>query len=198
MNAELKFVLSRIKKGNKVLDLGCGYGRIIPQLAQKTGIIVGIDISPENIQYGQKYVESIHNCFLMEMDAANLTFSDNRFDVVVCIQNGISAFKVDPSQLLSESIRVTKPGGKILFSTYSPKIWIERLEWFRMQAGEGLLDEIDEDKTGNGTIVCKGGFRATTVSPEQFITLTEPFKVKTKITEVDGSSLFCEIKLPNK
>lgn len=193
MNAELEFVLSRIKKGNKVLDLGCGYGRIIPQLAQKAGIIVGIDVSPVNIQYGQKYLESIPNCHLMEMDAANLIFPDNDFDVVVCIQNGISAFHTDQYQLIKESIRVTKPGGKVLFSSYSEKIWNDRLEWFRKQADEGLLGEIDEDKTGNGTIVCKDGFRATTVTPEQFITLTEPFKVKTKITEVDGSSLFCEI-----
>lgn len=193
MNAELKFVLSRIKKGNKVLDLGCGYGRIIPQLAQKAGIIVGIDISPENIQYGQKYMENIPNCHLMEMDAANLMFPDNNFDVVVCIQNGISAFKVDPSQLLSESIRVTKPGGKILFSTYSTKIWIERLEWFRLQADEGLLGEIDEDKTGNGVITCKDGFKATTFSPEEFQKLTATFNVITNIVEIDKSSLFCEI-----
>jgi len=198
MQAELDFVLSKIDNGDKLLDLGCGYGRIIPDLLQKAGLIFGIDISPANINYGKYFLHGVQNCVLMEMDAAKLSFPDDIFDVVICIQNGISAFKVDPSQLLSESIRVTKPGGKVLFSSYSEKIWNERLEWFRIQADEGLLGEIDEDRTGNGTIVCKDGFRATTVTPEQFIALTEPLKVKTKIIEVDGSSLFCEIKLPNK
>ena len=198
MKAELDFVLNKINYGDKVLELGCGYGRIIPDLLKKAGLVFGIDISPENISYGKYFLHGVENCVLMEMDAAKLSFPDNIFEVVLCIQNGISAFKVEPFQLISESIRVTKPGGKILFSTYSPKIWDERLDWFYLQAGEGLLGEIDEEKTGNGIIVCKNGFKATTFTPEEFQKLTATFNVKTNIVEVDESSLFCEIELSNR
>jgi len=198
MNAELDFVLSKINNGDKVLDLGCGYGRIIPDLLQKAGLVFGIDNSPANISYGKYFLNGVENCVLMEMDAAKLSFPDNIFDVVICIQNGISAFKVEPSQLLSESIRVTKPGGKILFSTYSPKIWDERLRWFRLQADEGLLGEIDEEKTMEGVIICKDGFKATTFTPEEFQSLTANFNVVTNIIEIDGSSLFCDIIVPNR
>ena len=52
------------------------------------------------------------------MDAAALGFRDRVFDVVVCIQNGISAFKVDRRALIAEAIRVTRPGGSVLFSSY--------------------------------------------------------------------------------
>ncbi|MBM3435188.1 MAG: class I SAM-dependent methyltransferase [Bacteroidetes bacterium] len=195
MQAEVDFVLSRIHEGDKVLDLGCGYGRIIPDLLMKAGMVFGIDISNENINYGKRFLHGIQRCVLMEMDAGNLSFPEKIFDAVICIQNGISAFKVEPLTLVRESIRVTKPGGKVLFSTYSEKIWDARLEWFRLQAKEGLLGEIDEEKTGKGNIVCKDGFTATTFSCDQFQRLALTVGYKAEITEVDESALFCEISL---
>ncbi|MCK4576438.1 class I SAM-dependent methyltransferase, partial [candidate division WOR-3 bacterium] len=95
--------------------------------------------------------------------------------------------------LMRESIRVTKPGGIIFFSSYSNKFWRYRLEWFQMKSDAGLLGEFDREKTHDGVIVCKDGFTATTIQPEQFLSLTEEFDVETKIVEVDESSIFCEI-----
>ena len=92
---------------------------------------------------------------------------------------------------------MTRPGGMILFSTYSEKFWEHRLEWFRRQADAGLLGEIDWAKTGQGVIVCKDGFTATTVSPRQFYSLLTGLNVEATIVEVDDSSLFCEL-VPNK
>ena len=133
------------------------------------------------------------------MDAADLGFCDGSFDLVACVQNGISAFKVDQERLIREALRVTRPGGSVLFSSYSERFWPERLNWFRIQADNGLLGEIDEEATGNGVIVCKDGFRATTVGPEDFFALAEKIAVDPEITEVDESSLFCEIvKQPYK
>jgi 2-polyprenyl-6-hydroxyphenyl methylase/3-demethylubiquinone-9 3-methyltransferase len=62
-----------------------------------------------------------------------------------------------------------------------------------LQANEGLLGEIDEDKTGNGKIVCKDGFTATTFTPDQFQQLVNSLGRKAEITEVDESVLFCVI-----
>ncbi|MEW5925544.1 MAG: class I SAM-dependent methyltransferase, partial [Candidatus Zixiibacteriota bacterium] len=76
---------------------------------------------------------------------------------------------------------------------YSDKFWEDRLEWFRAQADEGLLGDIDDEKTGNGVIVCKDGFRATTISREDFTGLTQKAGVSSEIREVDNSSIFCEI-----
>ena len=95
--------------------------------------------------------------------------------------------------MIRESIRVTKLGGTILFSSYSDKFWPHRRHWFQLQSEEGLIGEIDSEKTKEGFIVCKDGFTATTVNREQFMALTQRLDVKTKIIEVDESSLFCEI-----
>jgi len=117
---------------------------------------------------------------------------------VVCIQNGISAFHVDQVKLIKESIRVTKPMGIILFSSYSEKIWDDRLKWFELQAGKGLIGEIDYDQTKNGIIICRDGFSASTVTALRFTKLASEFPhIKFSIKEVDRSSIFLEI-IPDK
>ena len=84
----------------------------------------------------------------------------------------------------------------VLFSSYSHRFWVERLKWFEIQAKEGLIGEIDYHATGNGVIVCKDGFRATTVDAGRFRSLAAALGLVPNIIEVDGSSLFCELALP--
>jgi 2-polyprenyl-6-hydroxyphenyl methylase/3-demethylubiquinone-9 3-methyltransferase len=103
---------------------------------------------------------------------------------------------VDRRALIAESIRVTRPGGTVLFSTYSAKFWNDRLAWFELQAAEGLLGEIDHERTRDGVIVCKDGFTATTVGPAEFSMLVSGFMVSSQVIEVDGSSVFCELTPP--
>ena len=57
----------------------------------------------------------------------------------------------------------------------------------------GLIGEIDHRATGNGKIVCRDGFTATTVLPEEFKLLARACGVQATLSEVDGSSLFCEM-----
>ena len=81
---EVNYVLEKISSGDITLDLGCGYGRIIPQLKEKSKKVIGIDISVSNLIYG---IRTIPNCNMLNMDAISLGFQDNSFNVVVCIQN---------------------------------------------------------------------------------------------------------------
>ena len=127
------------------------------------------------------------------MDASRMGFGSGVFDCVFCVQNGISAFGVDKRRLVGEAVRVVKDGGVVLFSSYSPKIWEARLEWFRRQSRFGLVGEIDEEKTSDGVIVCKDGFRSTTVSDDEFSELFELQDLDSSIVEVDESSIFCKV-----
>ncbi|MFQ5629752.1 MAG: class I SAM-dependent methyltransferase [bacterium] len=195
MNAEIDFVLERIKPEDRVLELGCGYGRVLKSILKKAETVVGIDTSRESLAMAKAYLGYAKSCRLVEMDAVDLRFENHEFDLVFCIQNGISVFHVDPHRLFQEAIRVTRPGGRVLFSSYSEKFWQHRLHWFRLQAQEGLVGEIDEQATGNGVIVCKDGFTATTVSVEEFLALAAAFQVEAKIYEIDDSSLFCEMRV---
>jgi len=117
------------------------------------------------------------------------------FDIVICIQNGISAFKVDQRKLIKEAMRVTRSGGTVLFSSYSERFWEDRLEWFQLQSDYGLIGELDNSATREGVIVCKDGFRASTIGPDDYVLLTSGFDAAPIITEVDGSSIFCELRV---
>ena len=197
--AEVNHVLQKIHIQNLVLELGCGYGRVLPSLAKKAKFVFGIDTSFSSLLLGKELLDNNSNCFFAQMDAVQLSFPNNFFDVVVCIQNGISAFHVNQKKLILESLRVTKQNGIVLFSSYSEKFWNDRLEWFQLQSDIGLLGEIDYEKTINGNIVCKDGFTATTVGMDQFKTLTSDIdNVIVKLEEVDESAVFCELISINK
>ncbi|MBM4158462.1 MAG: methyltransferase domain-containing protein [Ignavibacteria bacterium] len=191
LDAELDFALSYISNNSAVLDLGCGYGRTLPAIALKANSVTGIDISSANISLAKELLSDLSNCVLKKMNAANLRFSPDNFDVTLCLQNGISAFNIDPKIIITQSIRVTKPGGIILFSTYSEKFWNHRLDWFILQSRAGLLGEIDFSKTQNGIILCKDGFKSATFSVNDFRILAKDISnIKISFKEVNRSSLF--------
>ncbi len=190
LNAEIDFVCNKILDNADVLELGCGYGRIFPGLHAKTNSIVGIDNSYSSLHYGKNNYSSGKQSYFAQMDAGVLGFYDSVFDVVLCLQNGLSAFRVNREKLINEALRVTKSGGIVFFSTYSEKFWDHRLEWFKIQSAHDLIGEIDYNQTGDGVIVCKDGFKAVTISAGEFDDLSSSLNLKSDITAVDESSLF--------
>jgi len=194
LEAELEHVLSLVGGNDLVLDLGCGYGRTLPALRRRAKRVVGVDNSIPSLQLAGESLAPGGDCSLAAMDAAALGFLPGVFDVICCIQNGISAFHVDSRTLVRECVEAARPGGLVLLSSYAEGFWSDRLEWFERQAEEGLLGAIDRERTGNGTIVCRDGFTATTVGEEEFLSLCDGLPVGVDIVEVDGSSLFCEIR----
>ncbi len=189
LQRESEYVSEHIKPHHRILELGSGYSRVLSHFRKNTERVVGIDLSLKNLRYSTKLYGPTMN--LNQCNAIALPFQNNSFDIVICIQNGISAFKENPSDLVSESLRVTKNQGICLFSTYSKNFWDERLEWFIQQSKEGLLGEIDFEQTGNGVIVCKDGFRATTYTKQDFEKIGKDLRISTDVIEIDRSSLFC-------
>ena len=194
--AEIQYVLHHLSPSDIVLELGSGYGRALNYLLGTCANVIGIDTSIASLRMAQMYLPTTKSIELFEMNASSLGFRDGSFDLVLCIQNGISAFKVDPKELIMEAYRVTRPGGLCLFSSYSSKFWTHRLEWFKIQAEEGLLGEIDWTQTKDGVIVCKDGFRATTYDERGFQRILNHINLKGDIIEIDESSLFCKILKP--
>jgi 2-polyprenyl-6-hydroxyphenyl methylase/3-demethylubiquinone-9 3-methyltransferase len=193
LQSEINFTKSLLNPNDIILELGCGYGRIMAEIANQVDTVIGIDNSVDSLLYGQKYLGNFINCFLIATDASKQCFADNSFDAVLCLQNGLSAFHIDKKSLIKESLRVVKPGGILLFSSYSYKIWDARLEWFEEQSDAGLLGKIDYEKTKDGIIVCEDGFSATTIDESEFHNLMDGLNVNYKLVEFDESSLFCQV-----
>lgn len=193
LEAEIEFVLGHTDADTRILELGCGYGRVLQQLLPEAGSVVGIDISFSSLRLTRESLGPVESLYLTQMDAARLGFPNRTFDLTICIQNGISAMGVRQEQLFAEAVRVTRRGGTVLFSSYLDRFWPDRLQWFEMQSAAGLIGVIDYQKTGNGIIACTDGFYASMVRAEDFRKLASNLSLTPRIHEVDCSSLFCEV-----
>ena len=92
------------KKGERVLDIGCGSGNHL-LLLNKFGLdINGVDASPCMISKARERLGN--RCLLKKGMAEDLPFDDNEFDIVVLINT--LEFLDDPLQALREAGRVAK------------------------------------------------------------------------------------------
>lgn len=102
--------------GKMVLEYGCGKGSSAFMLAKKSAKVTGIDISSVAIEKARQraLAEGVSELTrFMVMDAENLEFPDNSFDVV-CGSGILHHLNIERS--LAEIFRVLTPGGKAKFS----------------------------------------------------------------------------------
>ncbi len=192
LEAEIRFVRARLRPGDRVLELGCGYGRVVLRLADAAALAVGIDSAHASVRLARSRGQGVRNAYFLTMDALALAFPDGCFDVVACVQNGICAFRVDQEALVREAARVLTPRGRLLFSTYAEAFWPHRLEWFERQSAAGLVGEIDRKHTTEGVIACNDGFRVALLRPAEGRGVFGRAGLACSVSEVDGSAVFFE------
>jgi SAM-dependent methyltransferase len=110
-----------VRRGMKVLDLGCGDGTTALPEARLGADVLGVDIAPNLVEAGRRRAaaEGLSNCRFQEGDATNLEDLANRsFDLVVSIFGAMFAPK--PFDVAKEIVRVTKSGGRIVMGNWLP------------------------------------------------------------------------------
>jgi arsenite methyltransferase len=110
------FSLGRLEPGERVLDLGSGAGTdslVAAQMVGPEGHVTGIDMTPEMLAKAREAAAELgtQNVEFTEAEAEGLPFPDETFDVV--ISNGVIDLIPDKDAVLSEILRVLKPGGRI-------------------------------------------------------------------------------------
>ncbi len=193
LEAELAHLLAAIRPGDRVLELGCGYGRVLARLAPAEALLVGVDVALGSLARAVALRARRADYLLAAMDATALGLRPGSFDLVCCPQNGVSAFRADPRRLLEEAVRAAAPGGRVQFFSYADEFWEDRLAWFRLQAAEGLIGEIDEAATGAGTIVCRDGFTSTAVTPARFAELARGLGRSVSVSVLAHASVVCDV-----
>jgi SAM-dependent methyltransferase len=103
---------SALKPAKKawVLDVGCGVGQVVNQLANEEFYAIGIDISPIGIRMASRQHSG---CFLIA-SATNLPFRNGCFQAVGC--RDFLEHTHYPDTCLKEIGRVAKSGGKVVIS----------------------------------------------------------------------------------
>jgi ubiquinone/menaquinone biosynthesis C-methylase UbiE len=110
-----------IKKGMKVLDLGCGDGTTAVPSAKLGAEVLGVDIASNLVAAGNKRAREmgLSNCRFQEGDATNLReLQSEAFDVVVSIFGAMFAPK--PHDVAKEMVRVARSGGLVVMGNWIP------------------------------------------------------------------------------
>ena len=103
------------RPGDSILDVGCGPGFYVTELAEavgREGSVVGLDASADMVAVAAKRAEGHDNVTFHEADATSLPIPDASFDRAVCVQ--VLEYVRDVPAALAEMHRVLCPGGRIL------------------------------------------------------------------------------------
>jgi SAM-dependent methyltransferase len=106
----------------RIIDIGCGYGRLLDSYQEKSNQIVLLDSSASLLQ--KAYQQSNGRAICLRCDLNHIPFKDSAFDQVLMIR--VFHHLPDSSACLREVNRILTGGGHFLFS-YCNKKNLERI-----------------------------------------------------------------------
>ena len=121
-----------------LLDVGCGGAFMLSQLEDLYDIAIGIDMSPEAIEFGQLFTKAK----LQVGNAEKLDFKDDEFDCII----STDAFEhiPDDKAAIEEAHRVLKDNGIIIIYTPSENGLLSKTKWvdlYHQSEKSYLLDQ---------------------------------------------------------
>lgn len=143
---EFKPLAGYVHVGDRVLDLGCGNGRLVELFHGKPIEYFGIDHSAKLIEIAKnKYPQQEFLFF----DGLKIPFEDNFFDKIYCVAvlHHIPGRELR-QEFLNEARRVLKPGGRLILSVWNLLDCAEYLKLilsftFKKLTGRSKLDFFD-------------------------------------------------------
>lgn len=104
-------------ENRRVLDFGCGTGHGTAEMAATCAAAVGVDVSPQAIEYARSRYTSPKLGFRLipRVEVEPLPFDDRSFDAVVSIQ--VIEHLSDPNAYLAEAKRVLQANGVLVVAT---------------------------------------------------------------------------------
>ncbi|GIU84824.1 MAG: methyltransferase [Acidimicrobiales bacterium] len=123
-----------LRPGQRLLDLGCGFGRHAFEARRRGAHVVACDISSEELRRVAATFEAMHLAgevvpgtmgACVQADATRLPFADATFDRIIAAE--VLEHVPDDLAALSELARVLRPGGTIAVTV--PAWFPERVCW---------------------------------------------------------------------
>lgn len=173
-----------LKKEFVVLDVGCGWGREIKELAPFCKRIVGVDDDPKEVETAKSYLKDIPNIVLLIRNAQKIDFPDESFDIIISLGNTLGNLRESKEIVLREMKRLVDKDGKILISVYLKGNTFERAEAYKKI---GL--KIREIK--DGKIIFEGGEASEEFSKNELKKLFEKVGLKVKFKDINSIAVLC-------
>ena len=164
----VKMLISHLKPGMTVLELGCGTGTFTGELARSGADVVAIDVSPELLEIARANC-SAPNIQYQIQNAYALSYSQGAFDSVV----GSSVLHhLEIKEALRDIYRVLKPGGTIYFTEpnmLNPQIAIQKnIPWIKRKLGDSP-DETAFFRWPLQRLLEQTGYRDVRIDPFDFL-----------------------------
>ncbi len=146
----IKFEQLGLRPGDRVLDVGAGFGRHVFECARRGADVVALDYAEDEVvqtratlggmvDAGEIDVERFKG--VLRGDATQLPFADDSFDVVITSE--VLEHIQDDVAAIAEMVRVLKPGGH--FAATVPAWFPEKINWM-------LSDEYHAPKSEGGHV----------------------------------------------
>jgi SAM-dependent methyltransferase len=132
--------------GDVVIDIGCGAGQTLLQLAERVGAqgqVIGVDMAPLLLEIAKRRTEPLSQVRLIQADAQYLDLPSESADAVFS-RFGVMTFS-DPAAAFANFRRILRPSGALAFSC-----------WRSLQENE--LDNLPLSAAGFQSSVDEGPF----------------------------------------
>jgi tocopherol O-methyltransferase len=108
---------AEIEKGDRVCDIGCGYGATARMLSERWGAdVTGFSLSEKQLEYARS--KDSRSTYLL-CDWLHNDLPSESFDVAISVES--SEHMVDKAKFFAEAMRVLKPGGRLVICAWLSK-----------------------------------------------------------------------------
>ena len=109
------------EQGNRILEVGAGTGRYSIALAREGMDVTAVELVESNLAVLRENSKGLANIKSFQGDGTDLSrFSDNSFDVTLIFGPMYHLYEADEvNRAIDEAIRVTRPGGVLMFAFIS-------------------------------------------------------------------------------
>ena len=146
----IRFDRLGLRRGDRVLDVGAGFGRHAFEAARRGGRVVALDYAADEVVETRATIDAMREAGeitdddladVLRGDATRLPFPDGSFDVVITSE--VLEHIHDDVAAITEMIRVLAPGGT--FAATVPSWFPEKINWM-------LSDEYHAPKRVGGHV----------------------------------------------
>ena len=110
-------LISHIKKGQTVLDIGCGTGALAVRAAKKGAYVKGIDVNPYMLERAQMKADDLNLTTVTFLEGGVAELEGEEPDTYDVVMSGLCFSELSEDELLytlRETKRILKPGGLLL------------------------------------------------------------------------------------
>ncbi len=156
-------------KGKRLLDVACGTGRTLAQLADTHPDLklYGLDLSPYYVQEARETLADVPNVSLVAENAEAMPFADELFDVVTSVYLFHELPRNARRRVIAEMRRVLRPGGLLVIEDSGQYAEAEEIRPFLDRFPEDFHEPFYKDYLKDDLAVAleEGGFIVDAVEP---------------------------------